>query len=105
MFDNKRIIKDELEKVEKKIKQNNLGTHLTKRLDRENKNVKPTIDKHASVIGVDFAHKNLAHTTQKDNFNFIKHKNCTHHFFARPFFKNASQRKAVEAAPRQQMLK
>ena len=27
------------------------------------------------------------------------------HFFARPFFKNASQRKAVEAAPRQQMLK
>ena len=27
------------------------------------------------------------------------------HFFARPFFKNASQRKAVEVAPRQQMLK
>ena len=27
------------------------------------------------------------------------------YFFARPFFKNASQRKAVEAAPRQQMLK
>ena len=26
-------------------------------------------------------------------------------FFARPFFKNASQRKAMEAAPRQQMLK
>ena len=53
----------------------------------------------AHACGISFS---LVDVINKNNVTYML---CEFHFFARPFFKNASQRKAVEAAPRQQMLK